>query len=83
MADSDIHRMLSQLQGGRYRKALRGEYWSHAPVGYVRAEEDRLVKDPDERVRHAVEEIFKRYDEFGSADAVVRDFTERGMKFPL
>jgi excisionase family DNA binding protein len=83
MADSEIHMMLSRMQGGRYRKALRGEYWSHAPVGYVRAEEDRLLKDPDERVRHAVEQFFKRYEELGSADAVVRDFTERGVKFPL
>lgn len=83
MADSEIHMMLSRMQGGRYRKALRGEYWSHAPVGYVRAEENRLLKDPDERVRHSVEQFFKRYEELGSADAVVRDFTERGAKFPL
>jgi DNA invertase Pin-like site-specific DNA recombinase len=83
MADSEIHMMLSRLQGGRYRKALRGEYWSHAPVGYVRAEGDRLLQDPDERVRHAVEQFFKRHEELGSADAVVRDFTARGMKFPL
>jgi DNA invertase Pin-like site-specific DNA recombinase len=83
MADSEIHTMLSRLQGGRYRKALRGEYWSNAPVGYVRADGDRLLKDPDERVRHAVEEFFKRYADLRSADGVVRDFTERGVRFPL
>lgn len=83
MADSAIHVLLSRMPRGRYRKALRGEHWSNAPVGYVRAEENRLLKDPDERVRHSVAQFFKRYDELGSADAVVRDFTKRGMKFLL
>jgi DNA invertase Pin-like site-specific DNA recombinase len=84
MADSEIHMMLSRLQGGRYRKVLRGEFWSgHAPAGYVFAEGDRLLKDPDEGIRNAIEHFFKRYAAIGSISGVVREFSQRGVKFPV
>jgi DNA invertase Pin-like site-specific DNA recombinase len=84
MADSEIHMMRSRLEGGRYRKVLRGQFRSgHAAAGYVFAPDHRLIKDPDERVCHAVQHFFKRYEELGSVAAVVREHSQRGLKFPM
>jgi DNA invertase Pin-like site-specific DNA recombinase len=83
MADSEIWMMLSRLQGGRYRKALDGEFRVHAPIGYVYNHEGRMVRDPNEQVSNAVSQFFKRFEELGVADRVVRDYWERKIKFPV
>ncbi len=82
IAASEIWIMLSRMQGGRYKKALRGEYRMHPAIGLVNNDDGHLVRDPDERVSTAVEQFFKRFEELGSADRVARDYWERGIKFP-
>src|SRR5512138_1133511 len=49
----------------RQEKAKRGELIVAAPVGYVKGEQ-RLEKDPDRRVREAIELVFSKFAELGS-----------------
>lgn len=51
-------------------KASRGEFYTHVAVGYVRNERSGLDKDPDARVREAIELIFRKFDEFGTVRKV-------------
>lgn len=49
------------------QKAKRGELFRRVAVGYVRSADDRIEKDPDERVRTAIDLAFRKFAELGSA----------------
>ena len=49
------------------QKAKRGELIQRVAVGYVRTADDRLEKTPDVRVREAIELVFRKFNELGSA----------------
>ena len=47
-------------------KASRGELFLTVAVGYVKIGRDRIAKDPDERVREAIDLVFRKFAEFRS-----------------
>jgi len=66
----------------RWAKARRGELVIQAPVGFRKTADQRLEKDPDLRVQHAIESIFTKFFELGSARQVVLWFIENGIDLP-
>ena len=64
------------------QKAKRGELYMHVPIGYVRTVDDRLEKDPDERVRAAIDLVFRKFAELGSARRVYFWLGEQGIEMP-
>jgi DNA invertase Pin-like site-specific DNA recombinase len=48
------------------QKAQRGELYTQVPVGYVRVPGNRIEKEPDERVRAALDLVFRKFAELGS-----------------
>ena len=52
------------------------------PIGYVRTFDDRLEKDPDERVRAAINLVFRKFAELGSARRVYFWLGEQGIEMP-
>ncbi len=61
-----------RLEGGQRNKARRGEFFTHAPIGYVRAPDGGLALEPDEQARAVVALIFAKFAELGSVAAVLR-----------
>ena len=55
---------------------------SRVPIGYVRTFDDRLEKDPDERVRAAMNLVFRKFAEFGSARRLYFWLGEQGIEMP-
>ncbi len=47
-------------------KASRGELFLGVAVAYVKVGRDRIAKDPDERVREAIDLVFRKFAEFRS-----------------
>ena len=47
-------------------KASRGELFTSVAVGYVKVRHDRIAKDPDRRVREALDLVFRKFSEFRS-----------------
>jgi excisionase family DNA binding protein len=71
--------MMSEMESATFRQrsqeairqmASRGEYYTRIPEGYVRRDAKRLEKDPDEQVRRAIELVFSKFRELGSARQV-------------
>lgn len=83
MSEAELHVLQARLQGGLLNKARRGELKISLPVGLVYDAADRVVRDPDQRVRSAVELFFETFRRLGSATAVMRYFRDEELLFPL
>ena len=82
MAQAELHFLRGRLLGGKLNKAKKGELRFPLPVGFCYDEEGRIVPDPDEEVRGAVQMVFRLFRETGSAYAVVQRFAQTGLRFP-
>lgn len=63
-------------------KAQRGELYSKVSVGFVRSAGNRCEKDPDLRIQQAVEAVFKKFEELGSARQVLFWFRHESVSLP-
>jgi DNA invertase Pin-like site-specific DNA recombinase len=82
MSEAELHVLQGRLRAGQLNKARRGEYFTHAPIGYVRSD-NTLVKDPDEQVRSFVEMLFSKFIELGSLSGLVRYLRDENLTMPL
>lgn len=82
MAQAELHLMRGRLLGGRLNKAQKGELRVPLPVGFCYDDEGRIVVDPDDEIRGAVQMVFRLFKEGGSAYSVVQRFAQDGLRFP-
>ena len=82
MAQAELHFLRGRLLGGKLNKAQKGELRFPLPVGYCYDDEGRIVMDPDDEVRGAVQRVFGLFQEAGSAYAAVQRFAQAGLRFP-
>src|SRR6202167_1457274 len=84
MSEAELHVLRARLDGGIRNKAARGELRRGLPIGLVWGEEDgEVLFHPDEAVRGAIQTVFDRFREMGSARQVWLYFRTHGLKFPL
>jgi DNA invertase Pin-like site-specific DNA recombinase len=82
LSEVELHTLRGRLIAGVQNKARRGELALALPVGLLRLEDGRVVKDPNLQVQQALELVFKTFLELGSACKVVRNFREHGLRVP-
>jgi len=84
MSEAELHVLRARLQGGIRNKAERGELRKALPVGLVWGEADgEILLDPDEAIRGAIQTIFDRFAELGSARQVWLWMRREGVRFPM
>lgn len=71
MSEAELHWMQQRLEAGRLNQIQRGAYRQGLPTGLVRLEDGRVVKDPDDQVRHAIELVLHKFEELGSCGKVM------------
>jgi DNA invertase Pin-like site-specific DNA recombinase len=64
------------------QKAQRGELQFSLPVGYVWTAQDRIEKEPDQRVQQALALVFAKMTELASARQVLLWFHREGISLP-
>lgn len=67
----------------RDSKAKRGELRFALPPGYCWDELGRIEKDPDERVREAIDLVLRKFRELGSARQVTMWAGDAGLQLPV
>ena len=71
LSEAELHVLKQRLYQGRLSKARRGELSFPLPTGYV-WHEGAIAFDPDEQVQQVVRLIFRKFEELGTLDGVLR-----------
>jgi excisionase family DNA binding protein len=79
-SEAELHIMAGRLQGAKRAAAERGELRFPLAVGYLYDQEGNWIIDPDEEVQAAIADLFKTFEQTGSAYGVVGAFKNR--RFP-
>ena len=82
MSEMEIATFRQRCQEAIQQMAHRGEYYTRIPEGYVLRGAGRLEKDPDEQVRRAIELVFSKFRELGSARQVSLWFRQEQILVP-
>jgi DNA invertase Pin-like site-specific DNA recombinase len=84
MSEAELHVLRARLNGGIRNKAARGELRRGLPVGFVWGDGDgEVLFHPDEAVTGAIQAVFERFAEMGSARQVWLWFRSQELRFPL
>jgi DNA invertase Pin-like site-specific DNA recombinase len=82
MSEAELHILQQRLHGGRMAQVKRGEYRQHLPTGLLRQADGRVVKDPDDQVRHVIELVLAKFEELGSCRQVLRYLRRENILLP-
>ena len=78
----ELDLLRQRSQDARRQKAARGELVVAAPVGYIKTPDQRLEKDPDLRVQEAIQLLFSKFFELGTARQTMMWFIDKGLDLP-
>lgn len=82
MSEMELTTFRQRSQEAIRQKARRGEYYANVPVGYIHLGDGRLERNPDEHVRRAIELVFAKFQEFGSARQVFLWCRQEAVNLP-
>lgn len=82
MSELELANIRRRSIEGRNRKAARGELFVAVSAGYLRVGKNAIEKDPDLRVRAAIDLVFRKFDEMQSMRQVHLWFSDEGLELP-
>ncbi len=82
MSEAELHILRGRLDAGRKNKARRGEYFAQAPIGYVRTNTS-VALEPDEQARSVIQLVFDKFEELGSANAVLNFLRQEQIRIAV
>lgn len=82
MSEVEINLIKQRMLEGAKNKARRGELIYGLPVGLVKTEDNKIEKDPNERVRKTIKQIFVKFREVQSVRQVFLWFIQEDINFP-
>ena len=82
MSEFELNLLRQRCQEAIRQKAQRGELQFALPVGYRWAPNGKVEKDPDRRIQQAIELVFAKMKESGSARQVLLWFRREKVSLP-
>jgi DNA invertase Pin-like site-specific DNA recombinase len=82
MSEAELHLLKMRMEEGRLRQIERGELRQVLPTGLERLPNNKVVKDPDDQVRHTLELVFRKFEELGSCRKVLAYLRENKVVLP-
>ncbi len=82
MSEAELHQLRLRLHAGELQKASRGELRQGLPVGLERQRGGDVTLHPDEEVQARLRLVFEKFDELGSARAVMRYLRRANLPLP-
>lgn len=80
MSEAELHILKQRMHQGKINKAKRGEPTFAVPSGYVRRPSGEVIFDPDEEVQRVVGLVFRKFEELGTLNALLRYLVRNGVK---
>ena len=82
MSEAELHQLKIRLQAGELQKAERGELRMALPVGLERQRDGAVILHPDEEIQARLRMVFSKFEEVGSAHAVMRHLRRHDLPLP-
>ena len=83
MAELELSIQKMRLKQGALQKARRGELKTILPPGYCHDHDDKIVFDPDVRVRQAIHLLFEQFEKHTSVRQLSHWYIENKIAFPV
>jgi DNA invertase Pin-like site-specific DNA recombinase len=83
ISEMEVASFRERAQAAILQKAQRGALVRRVPIGYVKGTEDRIEKDPDARIRTAIDLIFQKFAELGSVRQVFFWLDQQQIQLPI
>lgn len=64
-------------------KASLGKLIIGLPPAYIKTEDGRIEKTPDKRIQDSINDVFTRFDKFGSINQVFKWYFDNKIEFPV
>ncbi len=83
ISEMEVASFRERAQAAILQKAQRGALVRRVPIGYIKGMEDRIEKDPDARIRTAIDLIFRKFAELGSVRQVFFWLDQQQIQLPI
>ena len=83
MSEAELNLIKFRMRQGRLSKAQRGALYTTLPPGYMLCEDDGVEKAADIQEQQAIELIFGKFKELGSARQTYLWFVEQNIPVPV
>src|SRR5438132_2077139 len=83
ISEMEVATFRERAQSALMQMAQRGDLVRRVAIGYVRGANDRIEKDPDGRVRAAIDLIFRKFAEMGSVRQVYFWLDQQQIQLPV
>jgi excisionase family DNA binding protein len=83
MSEMELSMFRQRSSEARSQKARRGELFTIVAVGYFKTDDDRIEKDPDRRVREAIDLVFHKFAELQSVRQVLLWIRQEQILLPV
>lgn len=82
LSEMELHTIRARMTAGLLNKAKRGELALQLPVGLVREENGKVLKDPNLEVQDRLGLVFSTFLQLKSANKVLRFFNDQELLLP-
>ena len=82
LSEMELHTIRARMTAGLLNKAKRGDLALQLPVGLVRDDSDKVLKDPNLEVQERIDLVFTNFLQRKSACKVLRFFNEHDLLLP-